>query len=44
MTALIILGLSNLIALGLYHRQRQETRRLRRLFRITLHTETRARL
>lgn len=42
MTALIILAVSNLIALGLYHRQRQEVQRLRRMFRITLHTETRA--
>lgn len=41
-TALIILGISNLIAIGLYHRQRQEVRRLRQFFRITLHTETRA--
>lgn len=40
-TALIILGISNLIAIGLYHRQRQEVRRLRKFFRITLHTETR---
>ena len=44
MTALIILGISNLIAIGLYHRQRQEVRRLRKFFRITLHTETRANL
>ena len=41
-TVVIILGISNLIAIGLYHRQRQEVRRLRRYFRITLHTETRA--
>jgi hypothetical protein len=40
-TALLLLAISNLIALGLYHRQRQETQRLRRMFRITLHTETR---
>lgn len=40
-TAVIILGISNLIAIGLYHRQRQEVRRLRKFFRITLHTETR---
>ena len=40
-TAVVLLGLSNLIAIGLYHRQRQEVRRLRKFFRITLHTETR---
>ena len=42
MTLIIIaLGASNLIAIALYHRQREETRRWRRLFRITTHTETR---
>ena len=39
---IVILGLSNLIAIGLYHRQREEVARMRRMFRITRYPETRA--
>lgn len=39
---IVILGVSNLIAIGLYHRQRQEVARMRRMFRITRYPETRA--
>lgn len=43
MTLIIIaLGASNLVAIALYHRARDEARRWRHLFRITTHTETRA--
>lgn len=43
MTLIIVaLGISNVIAIGLYHRAREEAQRWRQLFRITTHTETRA--
>lgn len=39
---IVILGVSNLIAIGLYHRQREEVARMRRMFRIIRYPETRA--